>query len=120
MIRAGDLLLITLCAALVGAAYWFAWQPAGTARAVLVRGGDEPARRITLDRERELSITGSRGQSRIAVRPGGVRFLSSPCRGKHCIHSGWLEQAGDFAACLPNGVSLTILGGDDDYDGIGY
>lgn len=120
MMRPGDLLLITVCAALVGAAYWFAWQPAGSASAAVVRGVDEPGRRIPLDRERELTVAGPRGPSRIAVRPGGIRFLSSPCQGKHCIHSGWLEDAGDFAACLPNGVSVTLIGDKDGYDAIGY
>lgn len=120
MIRAGDLLLISICAVLVGAVYWLAWHPTADARAVLVRGEDQPGRRITLDRERQLTVAGPRGETRIAIRPGGARFLASPCRGKYCIHSGWLEQAGDFAACLPNGVSLTLLGDELDYDGISY
>lgn len=120
MIRSGDLVLIAICAALVGGTYWFAWQPGGTAVAAVVRGTDEPGRRIPLDRERRLTVAGPRGASRIAVRPGGVRFLSSPCRGKYCVHSGWLERAGDFTACLPNGVSLTLVGDEKQYDGIGY
>lgn len=120
MIRAGDLVLITLCAALVGAAYWFAWQPREAAATVVVRAAEEPGRRISLDHEHQFTVAGPRGPTRIAIRPGGARFVSSPCRGKYCIHSGWLERAGDFAACLPNGVSLTLVGGKDGYDGIGY
>lgn len=120
MIRFGDMLIIMLCAAGVGSAYWLTWQSDGAADAVVVRGADEPGRRLALDRERELTVRGPRGESRIAIRPGGVRFLSSPCPGKYCVHSGWLERAGEFTACLPNGVSLTLVGSGSGYDGIGY
>lgn len=120
MIRAGDLILITLCSALVGSAYWIAWRPAEAADTVVIRTAKEPGRHISLDSERQLTVAGPRGPTRIAIRPGGARFVASPCRGKVCIHSGWLEQAGDFAACLPNGVSLTLVGGMNGYDGIGY
>lgn len=118
--RSGDLAIIALCAALVGAAYWFAWRPAGAAHVAVLRVPGEAPRRIALDGARELTVDGRRGQSRLAVRPGGVRFLASPCNGKQCVHAGWLEEAGDFAACLPNGVSLTLAGGRNGYDGLGY
>lgn len=120
MIRFGDMVIIMLCAAGVGSAYWLTWQSAGAGKAVVVRGADEPERRIALDREMEMTVRGPRGESRIAIRPGGVRFLSSPCPGKYCVRSGWLERAGAFTACLPNGVSLTLVGGESGYDGIGY
>lgn len=120
MIRPGDMVLVLLCAALVGAAYHVAWQPGEKARAAMIRSPGEPGRRISLESEREVTVPGPRGPTRIAVRPGGARFLSSPCPAKYCIHAGWLDRAGDFAACLPNGISLTLLGGREGYDGIGY
>lgn len=120
MMRAGDLTIIALCAALVGTTYWFAWQPAGAARVAVVNVPGEPARRVSLDARRELAVSGHRGKSRIALRPGGARFLASPCRGKQCVHAGWLEGDGAFAACLPNGVSLTLVGDGEGYDGFGY
>ena len=118
--KAGDACIIAICATLVGAVYWFAWQPAGAAHLAVLRVPGEPPRRIALDGSRELTVAGRRGESRVAVRPGGVRFLASPCSAKHCVHAGWLEEAGDFAACLPNGVSLTLAGGRNGYDGLGY
>lgn len=39
-----------------------------------------------------------------------VSFKSSDCPDKVCVNSGWLSQAGDFAACLPNRLSLRISG----------
>jgi hypothetical protein len=49
-----------------------------------------------------------------------VRFLASPCRGKQCIRSGWLAHEGDFAACLPNGVAVEVLGPERGLDAINY
>lgn len=118
--KAGDLTIIALCAALVGAVYWFAWQPAETARVAVVRAPGEPPRRVALDGRSQLTVSGRYGDSRIALRPGAARFVASPCTGRHCIHAGWLETGGAFAACLPNGVSLTLAGGGEDYDGLGY
>lgn len=120
MMRAGDIVLVLLCAALAGSAWALAWPPGGTASTVELRVPGEPPRRLVLDHSREITVQGRDGASRIALRPGGARFLASPCNGKQCIHAGWLERAGDFAACLPNGVSLTLSGGEHGYDGIGY
>lgn len=120
MMRTGDLALVFLCAALVGAAWWLTWRADEGARVAVLRVPGEPTRQVALDGRRELAVAGSRGESRIAIRPGGARFLESACSGKQCIHAGWLERAGAFAACLPNGVSLTLVGDTDGYDGIGY
>jgi hypothetical protein len=60
------------------------------------------------------------GPSRLLVQDGRVRFTASPCRGKQCIHSGWLAHEGDFAACLPNGVAVEVLGPERGLDAINY
>lgn len=40
---------------------------------------------------------------------GGICFEESDCPDKVCIHAGILRRAGQFAACLPNGIVLRIL-----------
>lgn len=51
---------------------------------------------------------------------GSIAFEESDCRDKVCIHAGKLKRAGEFAACLPNGIVLKIVPvkerGDDDLD----
>jgi hypothetical protein len=43
---------------------------------------------------------------------GKIRFEDSDCPDKVCINAGYLSISGQFAACLPNGVILKIIGGD--------
>lgn len=48
----------------------------------------------------------------------GVRFVSSACPDKLCIHSGLIE-ANESAACLPAGVSVAVKGeGEPEVDGV--
>lgn len=43
-------------------------------------------------------------------------FLRSDCPDKVCIKTGKLSVAGEWAACLPNGTVLKIIGRDGDAD----
>lgn len=51
---------------------------------------------------------------------GTIAFIESDCPDKVCIHAGKLKTAGQFAACLPNGLVMKIVPdrerGDDDAD----
>jgi hypothetical protein len=60
--------------------------------------------------DRQVQVTGPIGESTIEIRAGQARFLSSPCPGQVCVHSGWLREAGQLAACLPNRISIQLLG----------
>lgn len=41
---------------------------------------------------------------------GGIYFASSDCPDQLCVRSGILRRRGDFAACLPNKVTITLEG----------
>lgn len=91
---------------------------AGVVAEVVVAG--HPGETIDLGRDGEVEVQGRMGPSRLLVQDGRVRFTASPCRGKQCIHSGWLAREGDFAACLPNGVAVEVLGPERGLDAINY
>lgn len=57
-----------------------------------------------------LPVVGPLGVSEIEIGPQGVRVLSAPCVHKICMRQGWLQRAGDVAACVPNGLVLKIAG----------
>jgi hypothetical protein len=46
------------------------------------------------------------------VKNGAIAFISSDCPDKICVHTGFIKHGGQFAACLPNGVVLRIMGAD--------
>ena len=91
---------------------------AGVVAEVMVAG--HPGETIDLGRDGEVEVQGRMGPSRLLVQDGRVRFTASPCRNKQCIHSGWLAHEGDFAACLPNGVAVEVLGPEGGLDAINY
>ncbi|MBR3988439.1 MAG: NusG domain II-containing protein [Clostridia bacterium] len=54
----------------------------------------------------------------LEISSEGVRFISSDCPDKLCIHQG-IIKANESAACLPAGVSVTVKGQGEPYiDGI--
>jgi hypothetical protein len=104
-----DLLVITLCAALIGAAFARTWT-SSSAGWVEVRSGDAVVGRYALDEDRDITVHGRLGDARLRIEAGRVRFVDSPCPNKICVHAGWLDRDGDAAACVPNGVSIRLGG----------
>ncbi|MCH3918825.1 MAG: NusG domain II-containing protein [Spirochaetia bacterium] len=68
----------------------------------------------SLDKDKELTFTGLLGPTTIEIKDGKAAFIESPCKNKICIKMGWISRPGQFAACLPNGVLITIKGKDAD------
>jgi len=59
--------------------------------------------------EGEFEVQGRIGTSVLQYDDDlGVRFLSSPCPDKLCIKQGWVNDETDLAACLPNGLIVTV------------
>ena len=63
---------------------------------------------VDLQQTQQITVQGRLGDSLIEVKEGQIRFLTSPCHSKFCIHAGWLTKNGDFVACLPNQVSIEL------------
>ncbi|NIR59826.1 MAG: NusG domain II-containing protein [Gammaproteobacteria bacterium] len=116
----GDFLVTGAAAALVAGLYLALWDGgAPGARARVTVSGEAP-RTVALDRDRRLTLDGPLGPTTLEVRDGRIRFTASPCRKKVCVRAGWLARAGEFAACLPNGVSVQVLGAARRFDAINY
>lgn len=45
---------------------------------------------------------------------GSISFEQSDCPDKLCINTGELSRPGQFAACLPNGIVIKIVGNKND------
>lgn len=55
------------------------------------------------------------------VRDNEIAFVDSDCPDKTCIRQGFIGNSGEYAACLPNRLILTIMsGGNNDFDGISH
>ena len=85
-----------------------------------IRLADKIIGTYDLNQMRELHIHGPRGEAIISISQGKVRFKQSPCNNQYCLHQGWLSRAGQVAICLPNQISLQLLGAKAPYDSLNY
>ena len=115
----GDWLVVVLSIISVTLLFHTLWhfEPANKLR---IRQGDKVYATLSLDQVRQLEIPGPLGISKISVDHGKVRFEHSPCHNQYCVHQGWLNKAGQAAICLPNQVSIEVLGADKLYDSLNY
>jgi hypothetical protein len=105
----GDAVVLAALAALVAAL--LAPKAAGgrPARADVEVSG-RAAATLDLTRDGESEVVGPLGATRIEVRGGRVRVLSSPCSRQACRHGGWIGSAGEMLVCLPNEVVVRFPG----------
>ena len=115
-----DFILVTLSFIALPFSYLYLWQPSEKGQVAHIQVHNKTYKTISLKKDQTLTITGILGNSTLKVDSGRIRFLHSPCKGKYCVHSGWLKDGGEFAACLPNQVSVEILGLSQRFDAINF
>lgn len=75
---------------------------------------------LTAGEDRTFSIPQNEHVVFHQYKDGSIAFVESDCPDKVCIHAGRLKTAGQFAACLPNGIVMKIVPekerGEDDAD----
>jgi hypothetical protein len=85
-----------------------------------VQIGNQAPQVISLQQAQQYRFQGPLGATVIEVHDGHIRFIDSPCSGKQCVHSGWLKHDGEFAACLPNLISISLSGPNPRFDSINF
>ena len=115
----GDWLVILSSLVIVLFLFKTLWvhQPASQLK---IRLADKIIGTYDLNQTRELHIHGPRGEAIISISQGKVRFKQSPCNNQYCVHQGWLNRAGQVAICLPNQISLQLMGAKAPYDSLNY
>ncbi len=91
---------------LAAAAGIFALSGGGEAHTAVIRHSGIAVKEVPLNADQTFPV----GDTVIEVKSGAIRFFESDCPGQECVHSGWLKNSGDTAACLPNRVSITLSG----------
>ena len=111
--------IVIAAALLIAAAVFLLTLPkAGGDRlyAEISRGGEVLAT-LPLDTDAEYIVNGDY-ENVVTNADGGAFFSSSNCPNEDCVHAGRLTKAGQLAVCLPNGVTLRIVGAEADVDAI--
>ncbi|MEW6312477.1 MAG: NusG domain II-containing protein [Pseudomonadota bacterium] len=119
LIKPGDWLTLLAGALFTAWLFAFMWQ-GGAAEKAVVRAGGKVYAEMSLAREQVLEVPGPLGVSQVAVEHGRARIARDPSPRQYCVRQGWLSQAGEIAVCLPNQVSLELVGRVKRYDSLNY
>ncbi|GHU24955.1 hypothetical protein FACS1894172_13590 [Spirochaetia bacterium] len=93
--------------------------------AVLVFGRNQSPSRVVirgqsrdwifpLDTEEKLHVSGPIGDTVVVIRNGNAQILESPCTNQSCVAAGTIHRAGQWVACMPNDVFISIEGARDE------
>lgn len=115
----GDWLVIMVSLLCVFYLFKTLWTTEHAAK-VQIRLADKIYGTYSLNQQREIHLHGKLGDAVISISQGKVRFAKSPCHTQYCVHQGWLTRAGQAAICLPNQISLELLGETKPYDSLNY
>ena len=74
----------------------------------------------SLFQDKKISLIGKEGESIIEIKEGRARFKSSPCKNQYCVQQGWIHLTGQMLICIPNEISIEILGKSKAYDSLNY
>lgn len=120
MWRRGDYLVLLASLLMLPWLYLNLWGDQLAGQYVRVLVGGEQRELLSLNQSTSLEIEGALGLSLLEIWDGKIRFLDSACNGKQCVHSGWISQGGEVVSCLPNRVSIAIVGGEQRFDSINF
>ena len=117
--KAGDWFIIILFFALITISMKLLWNlPQG--QYLEIYKNNEILATYSLNQQITKKINGVKGETKITINNGKVRFSSAPCAKKYCIHQGWINKASQIIICIPNKISISILGSNKNYDSINY
>ena len=115
-----DKIVVTLALLMLPFLYIEFWGNSSQGEVVQIRSINNATITLPLDQNKQLEITGPLGTNIIEIKDRQVRFIDSPCKGKQCVMTGWLNKDGQLAACLPNGVTVQIIGRDQRFDAMNF
>ena len=119
LIRRGDWLVLTMGLAVVAGLVSHYWMGVPGQRLVIKRGG-EVFLTASLARAFSVNVPGPLGITQVEVLNQRARVRSDPSPRQLCVHQGWISHEGEAAICLPNQVSVEIVGRVRRYDSLNY
>ncbi len=117
--RKGDWLILMISAAAVFYLYQSLWSNSHATK-VQIRVGNHIHATYDLHLTRHVQVHGAIGDAVIHIADGKARFAKSPCHNQYCVHQGWLSRSGQAAVCLPNQISLELIGDSKPFDTLNY
>jgi hypothetical protein len=112
-LRPFDYGAIILAIVLTGfSAFMIYRNPGGGSRIILKGPGGSWVYPQNQNAPELISIAGPLGDTTVELKDGAARVISSPCANQLCVASGTIRARGQWIACLPNQVLVTIEAAD--------
>ncbi len=105
-----DIILIASLILLSAAAMLCIFLFAREGKSVEVKIDGRVAAVYSLDTDGEYSLNG--GTNTLVIKSGEAYIAKADCPDGTCMRAGRLRHVGQSAVCLPNRVSITVIGGD--------
>ena len=117
----GDIVIII--SLLILAAVLFALSLAtggrdGAQAVISVNGKTEAV--LPLDKDAEYTVSAEGHTNVIRVEDGAVFMRLADCPDGYCIEQGAISKTGEMIVCLPNRVTVTIDGSEEQLDAVAY
>ena len=108
-LKIGDLIAITLFIGVFAYSLEFSTNDSNSTPSVRIES-TEGEYLYPLDTDVEFTIKGPQGLCRIKISDEILRVIDSDCLDKICQSLTPLIQIGEWTACLPNRVMITLIG----------
>ena len=110
-----EIIIMLAVVILAGVAYFviFAGTEPGRYARIAVR--NYPYVYVPLHEDRDFTLAQNQAVQ-FRVLNGTIAFTHSDCPDQVCINMGELSRVGQSAACLPNWVTVVVVGDDGDED----
>ncbi len=109
-LRSGDRVVLLVAAVVAILCCVQIWRPRASGKTVVILSPSGETQ-LSLSHDRTVTVQGKQGISlTVTVADNRVCVQESGCPDQVCVHSGWLSQNGQVAACVPAGVSVRVIG----------
>jgi hypothetical protein len=90
----------------------YAWvSQAGVGEAVTIHRNNQPIMTLTLEKESTTEVEGRLGPVKIEIKNGRARLLEYNSLRLIGTRTGWIQDQGEIAVCVPCGILIQIQGG---------
>ena len=72
-------------------------------------------KRLSLNADYEIKVESENGFNIVEIKDGKVFVSEASCAGQDCVHQKSISRCGESIVCLPNRLTVTIVG-DGGYD----
>lgn len=117
IIKKADIILFIILVIVGLGLSFYAYTSATSGSEVVVKVRGVEQGRYKLNENRVINLNQHSHSNKITIKDGFVQMTFSDCKNQVCVHEGKISKTSQTIVCLPNRVTIEIVGGSE-YDAI--